>query len=118
MASRERGAGAQPDLQAVLQAIAEIERCIAAQRTDKSLGGAILGELDWHCELHELLEGRMRTFETGANRDSDDGKLDYEGFFSPLVLERRARYMRKYQVQGGKVRPSDNWQLGIPKSPT
>lgn len=57
----------------------------------------------------------MRQFETGATRDSEDGKLDYEGFLSPLVLERFARYMHKHREQAdGNLRASDNWQRGIP----
>lgn len=57
----------------------------------------------------------MRQFETGATRDADDSKLDYEGFFSPLVLERRAEYMHKNRIQkDGQLRQSDNWQKGIP----
>ncbi|PWT80208.1 MAG: hypothetical protein C5B44_05735 [Acidobacteria bacterium] len=57
----------------------------------------------------------MRQFESGATRDSDVEKFDYEGFFSPLVLERRARYMHKHRKQAdGKLRDSDNWQRGIP----
>ena len=57
----------------------------------------------------------MREFETGATRDSDDGKYDYEGFLSPLVLARYAEYMHKNRVQAdGSLRSSDNWQKGIP----
>ncbi len=57
----------------------------------------------------------MRTFDTGATRDSDDGKYDYEGFLSPLVLERYAQYMHKHRWQAdGQLRDSDNWQKGIP----
>lgn len=57
----------------------------------------------------------MRTFETGATRDTDAGKPDYEGFLSPLVLERYGRYMAKHRVQAdGSLRESDNWQKGIP----
>lgn len=57
----------------------------------------------------------MRTFDTGATRDSDEGKLDYEGFFSPLVVERYAQYMHKHRKQSdGNLRDSDNWQKGIP----
>ena len=57
----------------------------------------------------------MRNFETGATRDSADGKLDYEGFFSPLVMKRLAQYMHKHQEQAdGTIRTSDNWQKGIP----
>lgn len=57
----------------------------------------------------------MRTFDTGATRDTEVGKLDYEGFLSPLVLRRFAEYMDKHRYQAdGNVRDSDNWQKGIP----
>lgn len=57
----------------------------------------------------------MRYFETGATRDSEDGKLDFEGFISPRVLYRFAQYMHKHRHQAdGVVRASDNWQKGIP----
>lgn len=57
----------------------------------------------------------MRTFETGATRNVDTNKLDYEGFLSPLALERYAQYLHKHRFQAdGKVRDSDNWQKGIP----
>lgn len=57
----------------------------------------------------------MREFGTGATRNSDTGKYDYEGFLSPLVLERFAEYMTKHRVQAdGQTRASDNWQKGIP----
>lgn len=55
----------------------------------------------------------MRVFETGATRDDDTNKFDYEGFLSPLVIERYAEYMHKCRLQAdGKLRASDNWQLG------
>jgi hypothetical protein len=57
-----------------------------------------------------------RQFSTGATRDTDEGKLDYEGFLSPIVLVEFAKYMNKNRVQSdGKTRDSDNWQKGIPK---
>lgn len=57
----------------------------------------------------------MRQFETGATRDSDIAKFDYEGFLSPLVLERFGAYMHKHRIQvDGSLRDSDNWQKGIP----
>lgn len=57
----------------------------------------------------------MRTFESGATRNLDENKLDYEGFLSPLVLERYAQYMHKHRKQAdGKLRDSDNWQRGMP----
>lgn len=56
-----------------------------------------------------------REFETGATRDIDVDKLDYEAFLSPLVLERYAQYMHEHRVQSdGSLRNGDNWQKGIP----
>lgn len=57
----------------------------------------------------------IREFETGATRDKEDGKFDYEGFLSPLALERFAAYMNSHRKQAdGNLRDSDNWQKGIP----
>lgn len=57
----------------------------------------------------------MRTFGTGATRDSDEDKLDFEGFLSPAVLTRYAEYLHKHRKQAdGNLRASDNWQQGIP----
>lgn len=59
----------------------------------------------------------MREFDTGATRDSDEGKIDYEGFLSPLVLCRFGGYMHKHTTQAdGQKRAADNWQKGIPKT--
>jgi len=59
----------------------------------------------------------MREFETGATRDSEEGKLDYEGFLSPRVVKRYAEYLHEHRLQAdGKMRDSDNWQKGIPMS--
>lgn len=58
----------------------------------------------------------MRQFTTGATRDSDEEKYDFEGFLSPFVLNRFAIYMHKHRKQAdGKLRASDNWQKGIPR---
>lgn len=58
-----------------------------------------------------------RVFATGATRDTDTGKLDYEGFLSPLVLRRYAEYMHRCRTRnvppGEAIRASDNWQKGI-----
>lgn len=62
-----------------------------------------------------LKEGYIRKFETGATRDTAKNKLDYEGFLSPLVLQRFAEYMDQHRIQSdGTLRDSDNWQKGIP----
>lgn len=58
----------------------------------------------------------MRKFETGATRNPEDGKYDYEGFLSPLVIQRFGEYMNKHRLQSdGTLRDSDNWQRGLPK---
>ena len=58
----------------------------------------------------------IRTFETGATRDTDAGKHDYEGYLSPSVLYRFGKYMTEHRQQSdGQLRDSDNWQKGIPK---
>ena len=58
----------------------------------------------------------MRKFDSGATRDADTNKHDYEGFYSPLVMERFGAYMHRHRVQAdGNLRDSDNWQKGIPK---
>ena len=65
---------------------------------------------------HIVDEGdKMRKFPTGATRDSEGEKYDYEGFLSPEVLQRYADYMHHHRKQAdGKLRASDNWQKGIP----
>lgn len=58
----------------------------------------------------------IRTFESGATRDVNYNKLDYEGFDSPLVNKRYAEYMHSHRKQAdGSLRAADNWQKGIPK---
>lgn len=58
----------------------------------------------------------IRTHTTGATRDNEEGKLDYEGFLSPQVLEEFAKYMNQHRVQAdGALRDSDNWQKGMPR---
>lgn len=58
----------------------------------------------------------MRTFITGATRDNDEHKLDYEGFLSPVTLLVYAQYVHKHRLQSdGNLRASDNWQKGIPQ---
>ena len=67
-------------------------------------------------ECYDLTDtGSIRTFGTGATRDTTEGKFDYEGFLSPLVLERYAEYMNTHRKQSdGTLRDSDNWQKGMP----
>ena len=58
----------------------------------------------------------MRNFDTGATRDSEEGKNDYEGFYSPIVVKRFGDYMTVHRKQAdGQLRSADNWQKGIPR---
>lgn len=57
-----------------------------------------------------------RQFDTGANRDTLKGKLEYSGFFSPGVMEIYAQYMHKHQtLKDGSTRAGDNWKKGMPQ---
>ncbi len=56
-------------------------------------------------------EQKMREFVTGATRNLDINKLDYEAFMSPIVLKAYAEYLHKHRFQAdGKIRAGDNWQ--------
>ena len=70
----------------------------------------------YHDKMFKELEGtrKIREFKTGATRDTDKGKLDFEGFFSPPVMEAFAKYMHKHRkLSDGTYRDSDNWQKGF-----
>ncbi len=57
----------------------------------------------------------IRMFESGATRNLDHNKIDYEGFLSPTALHAFGEYMHGKRVQAdGTVRDSDNWRKGIP----
>lgn len=61
-------------------------------------------------------DGVVREFDTGATRDTAEGKLDPEGFVHPMVMKQFYKYMNMNRLQSnGKLRASDNWQKGIPK---
>jgi len=59
-------------------------------------------------------KSQIRKFDTGASRDSDEGKYDYEAFLSPIVIEAYAKYMNKNRkMSDGSLREGDNWQAGF-----
>jgi hypothetical protein len=63
----------------------------------------------------DITEPAIRTFDTGAVRDIDTDKLDYEACLSPRVLRRFAEYMKSKTVMAdGSTRSADNWQKGFP----
>lgn len=64
--------------------------------------------------VSEVAAPVIRTFETGATRNLDVNKLDFEGFYSPLAMESFAKYMHSHRMQkDGTLRAADNWQKGI-----
>lgn len=64
-----------------------------------------------------FVEGKIRVFKSGASRNSDEGKLDYFGFFSPIALRSYAEYMHRHRfLEDGTMRESDNWKKGIPNT--
>lgn len=60
---------------------------------------------------------KIRTFESGATRDSEDGKLDPEGALSELVVLRYSQYMAEHRTMAdGSLRDTDNWKAGFTPS--
>lgn len=59
----------------------------------------------------------MRTFKTGATRDTAVGKPQYHGYISWKALRRFGAYMLRHQTQAdGRLREADNWKKGIPEA--
>lgn len=59
----------------------------------------------------------IRTFESGATRNTDANRIDPEAFMSPAVLELFSNYMNRNRTQAdGSIRDGDNWQKGIPRT--
>lgn len=80
-------------------------------KTMESDFAAIVGERE-----AMKLDTKIRTFHTGATRDTDEGKLDWEGFISPLAMRYFAKYMHEHRHQAdGTLRDADNWQKGMPR---
>jgi hypothetical protein len=66
--------------------------------------------------LQKEVQPPIRTFSTGATRDTDTNKIDFDGFLCPLVLERYAEYMHaNRRMADGSMRDSSNWKAGIPQ---
>lgn len=62
----------------------------------------------------QIKTAEMRMSETGATRNVDSHKNDYEGFLSPSVIQAFGDYMHSHRMQAdGKLRDSDNWQKGL-----
>ena len=64
----------------------------------------------------EACMDKIRTFSSGATRDTNQGKLDYMKALSPIVLRRYVQYLDKHRLQSdGSYRDFDNWKKGIPE---
>lgn len=60
-------------------------------------------------------DGTLRTFASGATRDTAEGKIEPWGYGSPLAEKAFSEYMLKHQTQSdGNHRESDNWKKGFP----
>lgn len=56
---------------------------------------------------------KIRKFESGATRDSAEGKLDYFGFRHPLIEQSFAKYMHGHRkLPDGSLRDANNWWKG------
>lgn len=56
-----------------------------------------------------------RVFVSGAERDLADDKIDIEGHLDFDAIMGYCEYMHKHRfLEDGRVRPPDNWKLGIP----
>jgi hypothetical protein len=83
--------------------------------TASSLGG--LNEALKAMTKHIIAKGggaTPRDLGTGAVRNSDEGKIDYDGVLHPLVLKGFGEYMMRHtKLEDGSSRDSDNWQKGL-----
>lgn len=67
-------------------------------------------------ETKETNPKDIRTFDTGATRDTVTGKLSYVKALSPIVLQRYVQYLDAHRKQpDGSMREFDNWKKGIPE---
>jgi hypothetical protein len=92
-------------------------KCGRLYGTQHEMGCPMLTEdhTGYHVVMSDAIPPSVRTFETGANRNSDEGKIDFEGALSPNVLWAFGEYMTKHRVlPDGTVRSADNWQNGMP----
>jgi hypothetical protein len=56
----------------------------------------------------------MRTFETGATRDGNVSKIDYEAHLCPETLHAYCEFLHAHRaLPDGSRRDADNWQKGM-----
>lgn len=80
--------------------------------------GMLLPPKHHNCHCSKSIDKpSIRKFASGAWRDVDDNKLDYEACISPIVDHSYAAFIHSHRKQpDGTMRPDDNWQKGIDKS--
>jgi hypothetical protein len=96
----------------ILNCIRELQDCHENQikTVDPKIKmGILVGEVDWLCELLDICEEKMATY--NVTKDSGEDKLEFSRFFSSKVLRRRAEFMRKYN----SLKTPDSWKKGIPE---
>ena len=92
----------------------DLENAWFSFRDDAGDGRELPADL-FELVVEEAPEPKIRTFETGATRNLDHNKIDYEGFLSPQALHAFGEYMHGKRIQAdGTMRDSDNWAKGIP----
>jgi hypothetical protein len=90
--------------------------CCAGKYEEAKEGGGWIEGVEMNQANTDEDNGTLRTFESGATRDTAKNKNDYEGFLNPLVIRAFGDYMHKHREQSdGRLRPSDNWQKGMSK---
>ena len=88
----------------------------ALKKEDTSAAFVAVGTTPTIASTQPAVPVEVRVFETGATRDTEEGKLDYVGFLSPWALQRFAEYMDFHaQMADGSRRSSDNWKRGFPQ---
>lgn len=60
-----------------------------------------------------MAKKKMREFSSGATRDLDEHKIDFEGVLAPEVLLAFGEYMTRHRKTANGIRESDNWQQGF-----
>lgn len=102
-----------PDFQLSLNICTECGKRISPDERIWIIPGSN-GEGRSHFTCHEKKE--IRQFDSGATRDTAEGKLSYVKALSPIVLRRYVQYLDKHRKQSdGSMREFDNWKKGIPE---
>lgn len=93
------------------------EKACDTHQSLRSDGAPLTGV--WRDPPTRLAPHIIRSFATGATRDSAAGKHDYTGFLDPRILQRYAAFMERHrQMKDGSVREPDNWKRGMPPEET